>query len=361
MDDFLRILHTHAKRYRRMTPQDAVKLAYQSVFGGGHMIPNKQAALTRLRAEYEALPQKDGMTNMPLIEEIGGGLVRLHLTALDTGILPLEAVNALFCCSAEMVQGNREQFANVLDMLRQGCREGYLPFSLTELETYLQEYQAAGSPMLSHSETYRTAYHPAYRIIRQEFVPYLAPIGAIYRLLNKNGRVVVSIEGMAGAGKSTLAKLLAWLTDGAVIHMDDFFLPPEKRTPERLAEAGGNVDYERFVTEVLPGLATGESFTYGMFDCVKMAITERRTVPASPVRIVEGSYAMHPQFGRYADVAMFLHLSPTVQLERIKERNGEKMAEKFRNIWIPMENRYFREKHVAERCRYMIQNDTGDV
>lgn len=359
MDDFLRILHIHAKRYWQMTPQDAVKLAYQSVFGGGHMISDEVAALTRLQSEYAALREKtttpDG--NIPLTEPIGGGLVRLHLAALDPSVLPLTAVNALFCRSAQMVQGSVETFQQVLNELRQGCQDGYLPFALDELEVYLQTYIAAGTPMVSHSETYRAAYHPAYRIIRQEFVPYLAPIGAIYRCLAKKGRVVVAIDGMAGAGKSTLATLLAELTKGDVISMDDFFLPAEKRTAQRLSEAGGNVDYERFATEVLSGLKQGKELTYGVFDCSQMAITATHTVPEAPVRIVEGSYAMHPYFGSYADVTVFLHISPTEQMQRITERNGTKMAEKFRNIWIPMENRYFREKHVAERCRYVIRSE----
>lgn len=355
MDCFLRTLHTHARRYREMTPCDAVKLAYQSVFGGGHLIPDREAALVRLRAEYEALPEKN--TAGELTEEIGGGLVRLHLAALDPDVLPLEAVNAMFCRSAEMVQGDAETFACALEDIRRGCAEGYLPFGTDALESYLEVYREQGMPMVSHSETYREAYHPAYRIIRQEFVPYLAPIGALYRLLAKNGRAVAAIDGMAGSGKSTLASLLAGLTGGEIIHMDDFFLPPVKRTAERLAEAGGNVDYERFFAEVCPGLSSGEEFSYGVFDCSVMQVTSERKVPAVPVRIVEGSYAMHPQFGRYAGVTMFLHVSPEEQMKRIIARNGEKMAEKFRNIWIPMENRYFREKHVAERCRFVIRND----
>lgn len=358
MEDFLRILRIHARRYRQMTPQDAVKLAYQSVFGGGHMIPDPKAACTRLVSEYKALPKEAGQTDTPLIEEIGGGLVRLHLAALDPDVLPLEAVNALFCRSADMVHGNKDDFQKTLDALRKGCTDGYLPFSAAELEDYLRTYEACGMPMVSHSETYRQAYHPAYRIVRREFVPYLAPIGAIYRFLAKKGRAVVAIDGMAGAGKSTLASLLVGLTSGTVISMDDFFLPPEKRTAARLAEAGGNVDYERFATEVLPGLQTGEAFSYGVFDCSRMAVTTTQAVPVCPVRIVEGSYAMHPQFGRYADVTVFLHVTPAEQMQRITQRNGAKMAEKFRNIWIPMENRYFREKHVAERCRYVIQNES---
>lgn len=355
MECFLQVLYTHARRYRNMTPCDAVKLAYQSVFGGGHLIPDREASLHRLQAEYDALPEKN--TGGELTEPIGGGLVRLHLAALDPDVLPLEAVNALFCRSAELVQGDAEAFEMVLADITRGAAEGYLPFDTASLEAYLSEYRAAGMPMVSHSVLYRDTYRPAYRIIRQEFVPYLAPIGALYRMLAKKGRVVAAIDGMAGSGKSTLANLLSGLTGGTVIHMDDFFLPPVKRTADRLAEAGGNVDYERFAEEVCPGLESGEEFSYGVFDCSVMEINGRREVPDTPVRIVEGSYAMHPHFGRYAGVTLFLHVSPAEQMRRITARNGERMAEKFRNIWIPMENRYFREKHVAERCRFVLRND----
>lgn len=355
MECFLQILCAHARRYREMTPCDAVKLAYQSVFGGGHMIADRDAALARLQAEYDALPEKE--TGGELTEPIGGGLVRLHLPALDADLLPLEAVNALFCRSAEMVQGSTDAFEAAIADIRRACGEGYLPFSPEALEEYLESYRNTGMPAVSHSEVYRNAYSPAYRIIRQEFVPYLAPIGAIYRFLAKKGRAVVAIDGMAGSGKSTLAILLAGLTGGEVIHIDDFFLPPAKRTAERLAEPGGNVDYERFGTEVCPGLESGRAFSYGVFDCSVMEMAGQRSIADTPVRIVEGSYAMHPHFGRYADVTLFLHLSQTEQMRRITERNGERMAEKFKNIWIPMENRYFREKHVAERCRFVIRND----
>ena len=44
--------------------------------------------------------------------------------------------------------------------------------------------------------------------------------------------------------------------------MDDFYLQPHQRTTKRLREPGGNVDYERFETEVLQPLLTGEAFSY---------------------------------------------------------------------------------------------------
>ena len=58
MDDFYQILRTHARRYPAMEPQDAVKLTYQSVFGGGHMIDNRQSSEKRLKEEYAAIHAK---------------------------------------------------------------------------------------------------------------------------------------------------------------------------------------------------------------------------------------------------------------------------------------------------------------
>lgn len=67
----------------------------------------------------------------------------------------------------------------------------------------------------------------------------------------KNGPLRVAIDGPCASGKSTLGQLLAGVYGCPLIRMDDFFLRPEQRSPERLAQPGGNVDYERFSREVL--------------------------------------------------------------------------------------------------------------
>ena len=68
----------------------------------------------------------------------------------------------------------------------------------------------------------------------------------INMLLEEKNFVIVAIDGKCTSGKTTLASQLAEIYDCNVFHMDDFFLRPEQRTPERFAEVGGNVDYERF-------------------------------------------------------------------------------------------------------------------
>ena len=89
----------------------------------------------------------------------------------------------------------------------------------------------------------------------------------IKKLLAEKQHVVVAIDGMAASGKTTAAEQLTEQLGGEVIHMDDFFLPPEMRTEERLSQPGGNVHYERFMTEVAGNLSEGEPLTYGVFDC----------------------------------------------------------------------------------------------
>ena len=57
----------------------------------------------------------------------------------------------------------------------------------------------------------------------------------IDELMSQKERVIVAIDGNCTAGKTTLAGKLAERYDCNVIHMDDFFLRPEQRTPERYA------------------------------------------------------------------------------------------------------------------------------
>ncbi|MBQ7816856.1 MAG: uridine kinase, partial [Oscillospiraceae bacterium] len=66
---------------------------------------------------------------------------------------------------------------------------------------------------------------------------------------SKKDVIWVAIDGPCASGKSSLGNFLNDNFICNVFHMDDFFLPPEMKTAERLAEVGGNVDYERFGKE----------------------------------------------------------------------------------------------------------------
>ena len=164
MNDLYTILQAHASCYPKMEPTDAVKLLYQSEFGGGHLIANEDACLAYLRAEWERTPFD---LDAPLVEDIGGGIVRVMLAAI-TDADALEALGRDFIRSAANVHGTTEGFLEKLALLRTMTAEGKFAFSLSELDEYLSAYEKAGYPAVSHSETYRRLYHPAYRVLRIE-------------------------------------------------------------------------------------------------------------------------------------------------------------------------------------------------
>ena len=59
--------------------------------------------------------------------------------------------------------------------------------------------------------------------------------------------LIIAIDGPCGSGKTTLASHLARELDAQTVHLDDFYLQPFQRTPQRLAQPGGNLDRERLL------------------------------------------------------------------------------------------------------------------
>ncbi len=167
---------------------------------------------------------------------------------------------------------------------------------------------------------------------------------------------VIAIDGRSAAGKTTLASSIASLTGGSVIHMDDFFLPPELRSAERYSEPGGNIHRERFMAEVIPQLQSGGIVRYRRFDCAAMDYAaEIAAIDASRLVIVEGAYSLHPFFGRYYDFSVFMDIDPSEQMRRIEKRNGKEKAEIFRSRWIPLEEEYIAACGIMEKADICCQ------
>ena len=176
----------------------------------------------------------------------------------------------------------------------------------------------------------------------------------IDRLMAERERVLVAIDGGSASGKTTLGALLQSIYACPVFHMDDFFLRPEQRTPERFSEPGGNVDRERFLSEVLLSLREGKTVDYRRFDCKTFTIASPRRIEPGRLNIVEGAYSMHPDLAPYYDLTVFLAVSAEKQRERILKRNAPAQAELFFDRWIPFEQRYFAALNVPERCDLTI-------
>ena len=334
----IEIIKEHLKIYPHMQIQDVTKLLYQSEFGGGHLIADSNRSLDRIKEEYESIDDYRKNSKRKY-ESIGDGMYRVYLSCL-TEDLSAEILNRMFVASANHRTGTVEGLEKKLATCLKACEEGTLPYSYEEMKGHFEEWKAEGYPAKSHTEIYRQNYHPAYRVMEEA---YVKAIPYIKEIEEKNSKII-GIEGMCGAGKSTLGEVLHTVYPNSnFFHADDYFLQPHQRTAERLVEIGGNLDRERMKEEIFDHLHDKNGITYRRFDCSRQELLEPVHVPYKEMVIIEGSYCQHPYFGEVYDTKFFLTVSKEEQKRRIIARSGEKMWKRFEEEWIPKELEYFKQ------------------
>ena len=334
------------RRYPEMQIHDLLKFLHQSTFGCGHLINSPAAASAYLQQEMQTCPP---LLYLP-IEELDGDYCRVHVDYLrNLGISPDTFAN-LFALSAALPCGTCEELEARLAVALQMAQAGELPFPVDAISDAISAWQSAGYPAQHHSEKFRAEYAPAYRVLSNQHVAWLPLIAQIDHLMAEKEHIVLAIEGGSASGKTTLAALLERVYDCNVFHMDDFFLRPEQRTPERFAQAGGNIDHERFREEVLLPLSQRQAVQYRRFDCGTFTIAPAVTVEPKKLNIIEGAYSMHPELADLYDFSIYLWVDSDLQHERIKKRNTPEMAQRFFDTWIPMEQKYFKATDTAVRC-----------
>ena len=158
------ILLQHFDRYPQMQPQDAVKLIYQQEFGPGHLIRDQKKALEFLRQEMAGVGEP--LPGEALYESIGNGLCRLNLRPCKTKGFPLEDILRLFAETANGTQGDKKKLIGGIHVLQKLAEEDETPFEPVLLDIFLAKYPKS-CPAVHHSDTYRLAYRPAYRVVNQ--------------------------------------------------------------------------------------------------------------------------------------------------------------------------------------------------
>ena len=132
---------------------------------------------------------------------------RLNLACPAVRCLSPKTVARMMMLTAAHMIRNDEAFRSSLEMVQRLAACGEAPFSCLELEDYLAAFSVENIP--SHSETYRSLYHPAYRVVLSELCALLPVIAAAEKQLEERGTSVVVIDGPCAGGKSTLGSLLA--------------------------------------------------------------------------------------------------------------------------------------------------------
>lgn len=351
--DLQAMMSSHFLRYPDMELQDMIKLLYQENYGGGHLIKNRSYALKRLIEEMDRIKTQEGH----MLEALGENICRLDLHAVKGKLRP-ETINGLFVDTANTHIGTDSDFEAAIRVLEQMILDGSLPYDLNQLQRIMADLRDKNYPPMHHSHVYNKTYQPAYRLISKELTRYLQVFMAIDRLMISQSSITIAIDGMCGAGKSTLAHCLKEIYDCNLFHMDHFYLPEEKKTSERLSQAGGNVDFERFKSEIILPLRHGQRATYNIFDCQEQKIVSSHIVDYKTLNIIEGSYSMHPALIDDYDLKIFLTVDEEIQISRILARNGSVLAKRFESIWIPLENEYFKATDLKAQVDLVLDTST---
>jgi len=271
MEQIAALLKEHVDNHPGLETVDAVKFLYQSYLGPGHLVPSEAASLARLEEE---LVQCGPDFGEPLTQPLGNGLCRLNLrTSQKAGLSPV-TLNRLFFLTAQQVQGDRVAFEGALNQVRD--------LKLPGSERFLADYPRQGCPAVSHSGTYRERYRPAYRVVLARFGALVPILAAIDREMARREHVRLAIDGPCASGKSTLAKTLADIYRCPVVHMDDYYLPPDRRAENWEQIPAGNMDLARFLQEVLEPAGAGAQIRCRPYDCRSGTLREGTTLPARP-------------------------------------------------------------------------------
>lgn len=157
---FERVLKDQAEAHPSMRPQDALKLCFQAAFGAEHLLLDLSAARRYFDAEYDAVAPRD----IPLYEAVSEDFARVNLAAWKRHGYSRDALFDMFAASAASGSGGGG-FEEYLGAVTSLAERGELPFASDEWGGFLTVYLQGGIRAVHHSEEYRAAERPSYRIV----------------------------------------------------------------------------------------------------------------------------------------------------------------------------------------------------
>ncbi len=162
------LFQLHYKKYPKAQPRDFYKLIYQGVFGVGHIISDKARSYLTEEAHRVDL---SSYPNRSLVEPVSpdGSMVRVYLRPFMRMGLDLDRLFKVMQRSAEL-QGSDDRFMEFWGVFLCMVNSGEISMDSTAIEEIQGTIESDGLKAMHHTEPYRDAYYPAYRVV---WKPYL--------------------------------------------------------------------------------------------------------------------------------------------------------------------------------------------
>lgn len=171
--EMLNLIIGHLHRYPLMEVKDVYILLFQGTMGPKRLIYDDPRFEEHLDEEFKLISPDE---SIPLWENLrpDGEIVRLNLAPYKARGGDIGTLSTICLWTHSSFKDSLDDLKESWDTLKRLCRDGRLrKFDLEKLAKLDEWAIRHNFPPLQHSEAYSEAYHPAYRLVRREFLPLI--------------------------------------------------------------------------------------------------------------------------------------------------------------------------------------------
>jgi hypothetical protein len=156
------LVAVHKRTRPEMRARDAYKLLFQGVYGVGHLMG--PGAWDYLQREAKSLDVKD-QPGEALMESVSvdGSVVRVNLRPYIAKNHHL--IQLMEAMRNSEIKGKPSDFLERWDTFAELVWSGQLDFDQAEVDTVNKSLNRDKPQPMHHTQQYRDAYHPAYRVV----------------------------------------------------------------------------------------------------------------------------------------------------------------------------------------------------
>lgn len=159
------------------------------------------------------------------------------------------------------------------------------------------------------------------------------------------GSIVITIDGPAGAGKTTLAeKITPEFNSVYTIHMDDLYEGWDSTLTPTLAMK---------LRDLLENLRDLAELKYSPYDWLTNSQSDQVSQPAPDVLILEGVGSGQGAIREFVSIALWIEVPVDEGLARVIKRDGEGVA-KYMPAFLAAQEAHFAKEGSRERADYRL-------
>lgn len=192
-------------------------------------------------------------------------------------------------------------------------------------------------------------------------------------LAERAAPLVVAIDGGSGAGKSTIASMIATELDAAVIPLDDFFAAdiPDHKWDEFTVEEKRKyvLNWNRVRTDALSPLLQGKPARWYSFDFQSGLRPdgtygmEKEPKESKPARVIliEGAYSSSPELADLVDFTILVDVPLEQRHARIALREDPVFLHQWHQRWDKVEEYFFSEIRPESSFDLVIRTTENEI